>query len=199
MFDALFAGGAAWFTVPALLGTGIFLIKLLLMFIGGTDDLDIGGDASSTSAGVDGGHDAHGHTSGLAAIASVQGISAFLMGFGWAGLGAYQGLKWSVTASMGVGVAGGVAMGGLFLLLLTTTRKLQSSGNIDYSLAKGSEADVYAAVPSLSEGGRGQVRMVVGGRQRIVQATSDGPAIATSSRVRVIEVRADNSVVVHPL
>jgi hypothetical protein len=193
MLDALFAGGAAWFTVPALLGTGVFLIKLVLMFVGGSDDLDIGGDATAADAGH--GH-GHGHESGLVAIASIQGISAFLMGFGWAGLGAYQGLQWSVLASMGVGVGGGVAMGALFLGLLATTRKLQTSGTVDVQRALGSEGEVYAMVPPASEGGRGQVRLTLSGRQRIVQAKSKAGALATGTRVRVVEVKADNSVVV---
>jgi hypothetical protein len=193
MLDALFAGGAAWFTVPALLGTGAFLIKLVLMFMGGSDDLDIGGDATAADAGQGG---VHGHESGLVAIASVQGISAFLMGFGWAGLGAYQGLKWGVLGSMGVGVVGGLAMCVLFLGLLATTRKLQSSGTVNVQQARGSEGEVYANVPAASEGGRGQVRLTLAGRQRIVQAKSAGGAILTGVRVRVVEVKADNSVVV---
>jgi hypothetical protein len=198
MLDALFAGGAAWFTVPALLGTGIFLVKMALMLMGGSDDLDVGGDASAGHAGMDshgGGHDGHGHTNSLMAIASLQGVSAFMTGFGWAGLGAYQGMKWSMLASMGVGLLGGIAMGLIFVGLLTTTRKLQTSGNIDFSRAKGSEGEVYATVPASGQG-RGQVRLVIGGRQRIVQATSANSEVPTGKRVRVIEAKADNSVVV---
>ena len=127
MLDALFANGAWIFSVPALLGTGIFLIKLVMMLIGGSDDLDLGGDASSADAGhvhdvgMDGSHgDAHhGHAhNALMAVASVQGVSAFAMGFGWAGLGALNGMKWGMAASMGVGVLGGVGMAALFVLLL---------------------------------------------------------------------------------
>jgi hypothetical protein len=129
------------------------------------------------------------------AIASLQGVSAFMMGFGWAGLGAYQGMKWSMLASMGVGLLGGIAMGLIFVGLLTTTRKLQTSGNIDFSRAKGSEGEVYATVPASGQG-RGQVRLVIGGRQRIVQATSANSEVPTGKRVRVIEAKADNSVVV---
>ncbi len=195
MLDALFAGGAAWFTVPALLGTGIFLLKMAMMLLGGSDDLDLGGDASAGHAGLDGGHDAVGHANGLMAIASLQGVSAFLMGFGWAGLGAYQGLKWGTLASMGVGLLGGVLMGLLFLGLLSTTRKLQSSGNIDFAQTKGMEGEVYATVPASGQG-RGQVRLVISGRQRIVQAISASAELSTGKRVRVTEAKADNSVVV---
>jgi hypothetical protein len=97
---------------------------------------------------------------------------------------------------MGVGVVGGLAMCVLFLGLLATTRKLQSSGTVNVQQARGSEGEVYANVPAASEGGRGQVRLTLAGRQRIVQAKSAGGAILTGVRVRVVEVKADNSVVV---
>ena len=48
MIDALFAGGAAWFSIPALIGTGIFIIKLAGMLMGGSDDLDVGGGTSAS-------------------------------------------------------------------------------------------------------------------------------------------------------
>jgi hypothetical protein len=54
---------------------------------------------------------------------------------------------------------------------------------------------VYATVPASGQG-RGQVRLVIGGRQRIVQATSANSEVPTGKRVRVIEAKADNSVVV---
>ncbi|MCA3004675.1 MAG: hypothetical protein LW650_14930 [Planctomycetaceae bacterium] len=186
MLDTLFSGGAAWFTVPALIGTGVFLIKLVMMLLGGSDDLDLGGSADAGGA-----HHADG--SGLITIMSVQGVSAFMMGFGWAGLGALQGLGWSQLAAMGVGVGGGVGMCGMFVALLAGTRRLQSSGNVNFQRAKGAEGEVYATVPA---SGRGQVRLVVDGRQRIVQATGSGEELPTGTPVRVVEVKQDNSVVV---
>lgn len=199
MIDLLFSGDAKWFTIPALLGTGVFLVKLILMLAGGSDDLDVGGGASAGHAGHDlhDGHDGHGNGSGLMAIASVQGVSAFLMGFGWAGLGAFQGMNLGLITSMGVGVIGGIAMGGLFVALLTTTRKLSSSGNVNFAEAKGATGEVYATVPANGQG-RGQVKIVVSGRQRILQAVSVSESIATGITIRVVEVRPDNSVVVVP-
>lgn len=199
MLDLLFANHAAWFTIPALLGTGIFLIKLVMMLAGGSDDLDLGGGASAGHIGSDfhGGHDGHGHGGGLMAIASVQGISAFMMGFGWAGLGGLQGLNLGLLPAMGVGVLGGVGMGGLFLALLSSTRKLSTSGNVNIAETKGATGEVYATVPASGQG-RGQVKLVVSGRQRIVQAISQGESIATGITIKVVEVRPDNTVVVAP-
>ncbi|MFO0857806.1 MAG: hypothetical protein U0640_10665 [Phycisphaerales bacterium] len=194
--DMLFGGGAAWFTVPALLGTGVFLIRLIMMLAGAGHDSDLGGHAGDVHAG-DGHHGEDHGQHGIMAVVSVQGLAAFAMGFGWAGLGAYQGLKWGMVPSMALGVGGGVAMALLFLGLMTTTRKLNTSGNIDFSKTVGTEAEVYATIPAKG-GGRGQVRIVVSGRQRILQATSNDSEYSTGTRVRVLEAKADNSVVVGP-
>ncbi len=205
MLDALFANGAWIFAVPALLGTGIFLIKLVMMLIGGSDDLDLGGDATSADAGhmhdagMDGshgdGHHGHGHNA-LMAVASVQGVSAFAMGFGWAGLGAMNGMKLSMLGSMGIGLLGGIAMAGLFVLLISGVRSLQSSGTTNVATSVGNECEVYANVPAKGQG-RGQVKVIVQGRMRIAQATQEGASeLATGSRVKVMKANEDGSVVV---
>lgn len=198
MWDALFTGGAAWFSVPAIIGTLIFALKLVLMLVGGSDDLDLGGDASAGHAGhmADPNDALHGH-GGLLAVASLQGVSAFAMGFGWAGLGGLQTLKWPVMGAVGLGVVGGLAMVGLFLALLRGTRALQSSGNVNMATAVGAQGSVYANVPEAGQG-RGQVKVIVSGRMRVLQATSTGPALSTGSRVKVARVNPDNSVVVSP-
>jgi hypothetical protein len=202
MLDALFANGAWIFSLPALLGTGIFLIKLAFMLVGGSDDLDLGGDASSSDAGhvhdmTGDAHGVHGHAhNALMAVATVQGVSAFAMGFGWAGLGALNGLKWNFFASAGVGVLGGVLMTALLVVLLAGVRSLQSTGTTNMQTAAGSEGEVYATIPA-SNATRGQVKLVVQGRARLAQASSkDGTEIATGVRVKVLSVNADNSVVV---
>jgi hypothetical protein len=83
-------------------------------------------------------------------------------------------------------------------LLLNAVQKMETSGNLSMSSAVGREADVYATVPAKGEG-RGQVRVVVDTRERIVQATSDGPSIKTGARVKVVQAHADNSIIVTPV
>lgn len=196
MSDMLFGGGAAWFSVPALLGTGVFLIRLLLMMIGAGHDGDAAGhDADFHSNGHAHG-DAHGQHA-IMAVVSIQGLAAFAMGFGWSGLAAFQGLKWGMIPSMALGVGGGLSFAIVFAALMTTTRKLASSGNIDFSKSVGLDAEVYATIPAKGSG-RGQVRIVVDGRQRILQAMSSDTEYSTGTRVRVLEAKADNSVVVGP-
>ena len=86
MFDTLFQQPALWFSIPALAGTAIFLLRLALMLIGG-DSSDGGVDLDADAdfdLGDGGDHLDPGHSF---EILSVQAIAAFAMGFGWAGLG----------------------------------------------------------------------------------------------------------------
>jgi hypothetical protein len=72
---------------------------------------------------------------------------------------------------------------------------LQSSGNVRLDDAVGIEGQVYANVPAGGEG-RGQVRVVMGDRARIYNAVSDGGAIKTGSRIRVVRVNEDRTLTV---
>ncbi len=196
MLNELFQSPALWFTVPALLGTGIFLLKLLLILVG----LDHHGDTDSFDVGHAG--DGHGHHGGDAGgafkLVSVQTTFGFIMGFGWSGLVCLKAFEWSPALSVLGGLVGGSAFGFLVALLLHAVKKMESSGNVNMATAVGHEADVYANVPAKGEG-RGQVRIVIGTRERIVQATSDGPALKTGSRVKVVHTHADNSIIVTPV
>ncbi|MDP1660419.1 MAG: hypothetical protein Q8L55_00760 [Phycisphaerales bacterium] len=191
MLNELFQSPALWFTVPALLGTGIFLLKLLLIMVG----LDHHGDAD----GLDGGHGHHGgDASGAFKLVSVQTTFGFIMGFGWGGLVCLKAFEWSPALSVLGGLVSGSAFGFLVALLLHAVKKMESSGNVNMASAVGHEADVYANIPAKGEG-RGQVRVVIGNRERIVQATSDGPALKTGSRVKVVHTHTDNSIIVTPV
>lgn len=195
MLSELFQSPALWFTVPALLGTGIFLLKLTMILAG----FDHGSDAGHGDIGH--GHgDGHGHEDGGGAfkLVSVQAAFGFIMGFGWSGLICLKSFEWSATTSVLGGFIGGLAFGFLVSLLLHGAKKLESSGNITMAKAVGAEGDVYANVPAKGQG-RGQVRIVLGTRERIVQATSQGPALNTGSRVRVVHANADNSIIVEPV
>ena len=133
MFDQFFTGNTVWFGVPALAGTAIFLVRMLLTLMGGDADSDgagmDGGDFdlgdSGTYDGVDGVDD-----SGQAfAILSVHSVAAFAMGFGWGGLGATLGGGWSPAAAMATGVGSGIGMVWLLALLLKQAKPLKKRPN----------------------------------------------------------------------
>jgi len=195
VLDMFLSGQAAWFGVPALIGTAIFAIRMVLMLVGGHAgglDLDHGGADLHTGGDADA-HDAAGAFKAL----SIQSIMAFAMGFGWAGLGALHGANQSLMISTLIGVGGGVLMCWLLFILLRGVYALQSSGNINLDAAIGREGDVYVTVPAKGQG-RGQVRLVLSERQRIYNAESDGEALPSQARCRVVRINEDNSVTVAP-
>lgn len=179
--ELFFTGPAPWFTVPALVGTGGYLLRLF--FDGGGDDggAEIGDGASIGDA--------------TATALSVQGLLAFLMGFGWGGLACLRALEWSGPASVGGGVGTGLVFIAMTVLVLRVARRLQSSGNISLGRLVGSEAEVYTAIPAAGKG-LGRVRTVVDERERFVSATTSGDGIAPRTRVTIEKVNGDNSVTV---
>ncbi len=197
MFDDLFQQPAIWFSVPALAGTALFLLRVVLMFLGGDSGdggLELDADADF-DIGDGGDHLDPGHSFELL---SVQAIAAFAMGFGWAGLGGLLGAGWGVTASIGSGVVGGLLLTWLLAMLLQGMYSLESSGTVSIQSALGTEGEVYATVPPRGRG-RGQVRLVLQGRQRIYNAISDDEELPTKSRIRVARVNPDHTLTVVPL
>ncbi|MCA9293852.1 MAG: hypothetical protein KDA20_08565 [Phycisphaerales bacterium] len=175
MLDGLFANGAAWFTVPAIIGTGYLLITLL-MDIG---DADVDFD-------VDGGN--VGHHSGDIRFLSIQSISAFLMGGGWLGLSALKLTEMGFVGASGVAVLAGVAMAWLFTSITRKLLKLQASGNVNIKDAMGLHGQVYIQIPR-HNGGSGRVSLVISGRKREFDAVQLGEApLASNTSVRVTHV-----------
>ena len=206
MLDVLFGQHAGWFTAPALVGTIFFLLRLLMP--GGGDHDAIGADAGGGDIGDladahagdhGGGHGGGAHHDAPSALklVSVQAVCAFLMGFGWTALGAYRGTGLGPGVSALVGLAGGAAMMWLLGALLRSAMRLEGSGNISIQAAKGREGEVYVTVPAAGSG-RGQVRVVIGDRQRIFNAVSAAGELRPSTRVKVVRVNDDHTLTVAP-
>ena len=190
--DILFGHGAAWFGIPAVVGTFFFLLRLGLMLVGGDSDVDADVDVD-----VDTDVDAHDSvdSTGDFEVLSFQTVATFLMGFGWSGLGGFRGAGWSAGWSVLFGIAAGSGMVWLLAKLLKLVYGFQSSGTVSIRDSLGTEGQVYLQIPGFREG-RGQVRLVIGERQRYFNAVTDDAAIETKSRVRVTAINDDNTVTV---
>jgi hypothetical protein len=184
MLDALFSSPAIWFSVPALLGSLGLLAKIGLMFVGSDADTDVDG------AGADSGH--------LFEVFSLLSAFAFLMGFGWGGLGALKGSGLTIMPAVAVGLAGGLAMVGVMMLVMRAVSRLATSGNISAASLKGATGDVQVAVPAAGAG-TGEVRLIIKDREKRCTAVSAGPALPSRTRVRVASVNPDNTVTVEAL
>lgn len=209
MLDLFFSNNAGWFALPAFVGTFFFVLRLVLLTVGAVGDadvdadavggdFDVGGDVELDMDGADVPHPGdHVDPGDAFRIVSVQTIAAFLMGFGWAGLGAYRGSNLEWPLSLAIAAAGGVGMVWLLMLLLKFIYSLQSSGNVDLRDALGAEGVVYVTIPG--DGRRGQARIVIDGRQRIFNVVSEGGEIETKRRVRVVRINRDRTLTVRAL
>jgi membrane protein implicated in regulation of membrane protease activity len=198
MSEVFFGDNAAWFTVPGIVGTAFFLLRIVMMLVGaGAHDLgvEVHGDLHVGDAHGGGlqGDAAHPDSTDAFQILSTQSIAAFMMGFGWGGLAAFKGSGWHWGAVIVAGTACGAAMVWVLGMLLRGMVDLQSSGNIPLGAALGREGDVYVTVPS---GGRGQVKVTVRDHQRIYNAVTGGEDLPSGTRVRVVQVNDDNTLTV---
>ncbi len=196
MLDLIFGGNAALFGVPAVIGTLFFFGRLVLMLVGGVDDAhhDFAMDVDD-AGGMDAGHP----DSGAAfKILSLQAIAAFLMGFGWGGLGIVRGWGLPVVAGLGVGIVTGSAMTWTLGKLLTWIARMQSSGSLAMETALYEEGVVYITIPQ-ARGGRGSVRVVVNERMQYYPAVTDGATLDPGTPVRITAVNDDHTLTVEPL
>jgi len=190
--DILFGGNAALFGVTAVIGTLFFVGRIALMLFGGDADMhhDLG-------LHTDGGGDLGDHTDSSAAfkILSIQAIAAFLMGFGWAGLGVVRGWGMPVIAGIGVGVVTGSAMTWVLGKLLGWIARMQSSGTLPMESALYEEGVVYVTIPERRLG-RGVVRVVVDDRMQYYPAVTEGARLEPQSAVRITGVNDDHTLMV---
>lgn len=179
MLDTFLGGLAAWFTVPAVMGTLYFLIQLFMMQAAGDLDFDVDTD------GV------HGHDGGgEVRLISLQSISAFFMGAGWMGLAAYRMLDLSFGVSSLFAILGGAVSGWIIVTTSKLVLKLQSSGNIELADTTGLAGSVCVQVPGAGQG-QGRVKLVVQNRLREYDAVQDGEEpLPSGTRVTVFEVDA---------
>ncbi len=191
MQELFFEGIGIWFSVPALVGTAFFLLRTVLMLVGGPFDLhhDLVLDAD-VDADLH-----HGDSSAAFKVLSIQSITAFMMGFGWGGLTVVRGWGFSPFIGVPVGIATGAAMVWTLAKLLTWIARMQASGTLPIAAALDEEATVYVKIPG-RRGGRGSVRVIIDDRMRYYGAVTDGEPIKSRARVLVTEINSDNSLTV---
>lgn len=196
MGEFLFDNGAAWFSVPALIGTLFFAIRIVLALIG--LDFDDGGDGADGGFGdtgdpsVEEGID-HAESTSVFKFLSIQTITAFAMGFGWGGMLGLRTLDLGVPESVGIGVLLGVVFAWFVVWCFQMIYSLESSGNISIRDAMNTEGTVATTI---EPGRTGRVRLTIGDRQRAFTAITEGEALASGTRVRVTKINSNQTVTV---
>jgi hypothetical protein len=205
------------FIGSATIGGTLFVIRMILMIVGGLDfgDADIPHDFDGSLDGLDGmdgldgdfAGDFHGDAGDIGDIdhastvlsfkfLSLQGLTAFFMMFGLVGLAILRANMWPILAIGGGTIAGTFTvwvMGMLFAVL----NRLQSDGTINIKNAIGQQGTVYLSIPAQ---GSGQVSVAVQGSLKIFDAVSDEKKkIATGEKIKVINVIDNKTLVVTKL
>ena len=169
------------FAASALVGGILFLLWFALMMIGG-----VAADVFEGLLGMEGVGDL-GADASFKAL-TFQGLMAFLMFFGLAGL--YT-LKSTETSTLAIGI-GGIAgfasmwgTGKLFQLFIT----LQSDGTVEISESIGATGTVYLRIP---HDGAGQVQVNFGGSLRTMNPKShDDAEIGNGEFIEVVDTMGD--------
>lgn len=158
-------------------------------------DIDVSADASADtgSSGVgDGGNPGD---FGALHLFTLEGIMAFLTVFSWTAIIAYRsGAEGTVAILIGA-VLGVVAMYGVAKIIQLTAR-LAHNGTLRIRNALGQTATVYLTIPGQGTG-QGKVNLTV--QERFIEAsaiTDSADSIPTGMLVRVVDVRADDVLVV---
>ena len=163
----------------------LLLIQLVLAFVSGREFASGGDMVAHHSGDISLPH---------FQLLTIRNVVAFLVVFGWTGLAminANASLPLTIIVSF---VAGLVIMLVMAAMLLGLSR-LQSSGNVDVSSAKGEQARVYLTVPAVRQG-TGKLEVVVQGKKIDMDAVSDDPEpILTGTFVKIKDVINNQAIV----
>ena len=129
-------------------------------------------------------------------LLSMQGLTAFFMMFGLIGLALLRANLATAFTVLG-GAAAGLFAVWLISLLFSQMKKLQSDGTVIIRNAIGQSGTVYLNIPAK---GSGRIQVPVQGSLRIYDAVAiDKKAINTGTKVRVVEIIDDNTLVVEKI
>jgi membrane protein implicated in regulation of membrane protease activity len=200
-WDALSAFQQAMF-VLASTATFLMIVFLVLMIIGGDSgdtfegdvDADIDADADADIGGSDVLNDEPLSGFGGLRLLTVRGVLAFLS------VGAFTAFGFSSFISPWLssllGAIAGVIASYLLALAFRASKKLESTGNLNYQNAIGKSGNVYIKVPS-SHSGIGKVTLTL--QERFVEidaVTLDTEDLMTGTAVEVVGLENETTLIV---
>ncbi len=190
--------GLTWIEIiywaSTIIGGTLFILRVIMMFLGGSVGDDALDTALDTGGDVSAGESADADLSFQ--LISIQGLTSFFMMFGLVGLALLKaGLPVLITV-LG-GILAGLATVAITGLVFSQMKRLQTDGTIRIQNTIGSEGNVYLTIP---KSGTGQVQIIAQGSLKIFDAVSSNKSvIATGEKVHVVGVTGGNTLVVEKL
>jgi len=176
------SAGSKIYAYFALIGTGFFLGKSILMLIG----MDTDAAGLDTSEALDAGS---GDSSEIFGLLSTQSVLAFFMTAGWAGLAAREELMLGRFSSVAASVVAGLA--GLFMAgyLMQTIKKLNHNPQPQLKNLIGVGGTAYTTLPAH---GTGQIQITYGKRLATIDAINSTDEDIVSFR-EIVVVSIENN------
>ena len=171
----------------------VFVIQTIMTFLGAdTDgDFDTGVDVD---VDVDADADANEMGTGTSLL-TFRNFVNFFLGFGWTAVLLHDQIR-STGLLMLVSIIVGVILVALVMLLFKWLGSMQQSGNINlFESAVDCQGSVYLTIPG-ERAGTGKVQISINDSVREYSALTDGPALRTGTRVRVVDVVNASTVLV---
>jgi hypothetical protein len=190
--------GLTWIEIiywaSTIIGGTLFILRVIMMFLGGSVGDDALDTALDTGGDVSAGESADADLSFQ--LISIQGLTSFFMMFGLVGLALLKaGLPILITV-LG-GILAGLATVAITGLVFSQMKRLQTDGTIRIQNTIGSEGNVYLTIP---KSGTGQVQIIAQGSLKIFDAVSSNKSvIATGEKVHVVGVTGGNTLIVEKL
>lgn len=170
----------------AIISTAFFCFQTLamLMGFGDADGMDADAPTDAVTDGSDGPMD----------LFTLRNMVNFFLGFGWAGV-SLRSLISSTPLLVVVSLAVGVCFVALFIVIFKQMMKLEKHGNVDFRDAIGTIQQVYLRIPAAMSGS-GKVQVSINGAIYEVDAVTEGNAIPSGAKVRIIRMQGDSVYIV---
>ncbi len=157
----------------AIISSVFFLVQTIMAFLGLDADTDDGAGFEDVEMG------------GVSGYFSFRNLVNFMLGYGWGGIVLHDvipNLMWLQVAALGIGVLFVI----IFVFILRQIMKLSTDKTFHLEEAIGLIADTYLRIPGEKKGS-GKVMVSVRGSMHEIEAITEGEAIPTGAKVRVIK------------
>jgi hypothetical protein len=163
----------------------IFVLQAILTISGMGHHTDFDHDTDNADGSID----------GIMQYFTLRNLINFLLGFSWGGIGFYNTIDNKVLLVMAA-LGTGIIFVALFFYIIQQVRKLEENNSFDIKSAIGKDADVYLHIPSKGAG-NGKVQISIKGAIHELDAVSAAGDLPTGSKVLVLDVLPDQTLLVH--